>query len=238
VVVTVQEDTSPRATPSGFMLLGAVYQFTVGGQSHYTFNSPVTLTLSFDPSKIPAGATPAVYYYDDTTSQWVNIGGTVNLSNDTITVTVDHFTNYAVFATNTAQMTAPTTTTAATSAFSDVPSSYWGYAAISSLGSQGIVSGYPDGTFKPDNQITRAEFATLLVKALGLNTTGTTGTFTDVASDDWYYNSVNTAVYAGLASGTGDNLFAPNAPDHQGADGDDGGQSSGGQGSGDQCPCC
>jgi len=51
----------------------------------------------------------------------------------------------------------------------------------------------------------------MLVKALGLDNSGTNGTFTDVTSGDWYYNSVNTAVYAGLASGTGDNLFAPNA---------------------------
>ena len=96
-------------------------------------------------------------------------------------------------------------------AFSDVSASYWGYQAISSLSSKSIISGYPNGTFKPDASITRAEFATMLVKALGLNTAGTTGQFTDVTADDWYYNSVNTAVYSGLVSGTGDNLFAPNA---------------------------
>jgi hypothetical protein len=51
----------------------------------------------------------------------------------------------------------------------------------------------------------------MLVKALGLNTTGTTGQFTDVTADTWCYDSVNAAVYAGLATGTGDNMFAPNA---------------------------
>ena len=94
--------------------------------------------------------------------------------------------------------------------FTDIPAGYWAYDAISSLSSKGIVSGYPDGTFKPDTTITRAEFATMLVKALGLNTAGTTGQFTDVTADDWYYGSVNAAVYAGLVSGTGDHLFAPN----------------------------
>ena len=104
-----------------------------------------------------------------------------------------------------------TPTTPATPTFSDVPSTYWAYAAISSLCSQGIVSGYPDGTFKPENPITRAEFATMLVKALGLNTAGTNGTFTDITPDDWCYNSVNAAAAASLVSGIGDNLFAPNA---------------------------
>ena len=82
--------------PSGFEFLGSVYQFTVGGQDSYTFKIPVTLTFSFNPSQVPSGVSPAIYYYDDTTGQWVNIGGTVNCDNDTITTTVDHFTNYAV----------------------------------------------------------------------------------------------------------------------------------------------
>jgi hypothetical protein len=96
-----------------------------------------------------------------------------------------------------------------TNKFSDVSATYWGYDAISSLSSEGIVSGYPDGTFKPNAAITRAEFAAMLVQALGLNTSGTTGTFTDVTADSWYYGTVNSAVYAGLVSGMGYNLFSP-----------------------------
>jgi hypothetical protein len=95
--------------------------------------------------------------------------------------------------------------------FSDVSTSYWGYNAISSLGSKGIVSGYPDGTFKPEASITRAEFATMLVRALGLNTSGTTSTFTDVTADAWYYGYVNAAASANLVAGIGGNMFAPNA---------------------------
>ena len=93
----------------------------------------------------------------------------------------------------------------------DVSASYWGDAAISSLTSKGIVSGYPDGSFKPDASITRAEFATMLVKALGLSTSGTTDKFTDVTKDSWYYGFVNDAASLSLISGMGDNLFTPNA---------------------------
>jgi hypothetical protein len=95
--------------------------------------------------------------------------------------------------------------------FSDVPSSFWGYDAISSLSSKGIVSGYPNGTFLPNANITRAEFASMLAIVLDLNTSGTTGTFTDVTIGDWFYGSVNAAATAGLVSGTGNDLFAPNA---------------------------
>ena len=52
----------------------------------------------------------------------------------------------------------------------------------------------------------------MLVKTLGLSATGTTAQFTDVTPDDWCYNSVNTAASAGLVSGMGNGLFAPNAP--------------------------
>ncbi len=103
----------------------------------------------------------------------------------------------------------------------DVPTTYWGYNAISSLSGKGIVSGYPDGTFKPDAPITRAEFATMMVKALGLNTgiingviiplgSETTGMFTDVTPNSWCYGYVNDAAVARLVSGMGDNTFAPN----------------------------
>jgi hypothetical protein len=49
------------------------------------------------------------------------------------------------------------------------------------------------------------------VKALALNTSGTTGTFTDVTTGAWYYGTVNAAASAGIVYGIGDNLFAPNA---------------------------
>jgi hypothetical protein len=113
------------------------------------------------------------------------------------------------FATGALQTTTPPTP--ATSVFSDVPSTFWGYYAISSLGSKGIVSGYPNGTFLPNADITKTEFDSILAKALGLNASGTTGTFTDVTAGDWFYSSVNATASADLVSGTGDNLFVPNA---------------------------
>jgi hypothetical protein len=104
----------------------------------------------------------------------------------------------------TAGVQPPTTTTPSTGiAFSDVSARFWGYNIITSLATRGIVAGYPDGTFKPNAAITRAEFATMLVKALGLSITGTTTAFTDVAQGSWDYGSVNAAAAAGLVTGYG-----------------------------------
>ena len=96
--------------------------------------------------------------------------------------------------------------------FSDVPSSIWCYNAISNLCAKRIVSGYPDGTFQPNSNITRAEFCAMLVNALGLSASETEVSFTDVSPSDWYYSPVSTAVSADLVSGMGNGAFAPNAP--------------------------
>ena len=107
----------------------------------------------------------------------------------------------------TAGVQTPTTPTG--TVFSDVPPSFWGYSIITSMSTQGIIAGYPDGTFKPNADITRAEFATMLAKALGLNITNTTTAFTDVAQGSWDYGPVNAAAAAGLVSGLGNNQFGP-----------------------------
>lgn len=74
--------------------------------------------------------------------------------------------------------------------FADVKGSHWasGYIAIAS--SKGLVNGYPDGTFKPSNNVTHAEVATMLVRALGLESSET--------STPWYLNDVLTASEFGL----------------------------------------
>lgn len=55
-----------------------------------------------------------------------------------------------------------------TTKFSDVPANYWAAGYISIVSSQGIIKGYPDGTFKPDANVTYAEAVTMLVRSLGL----------------------------------------------------------------------
>ncbi len=51
--------------------------------------------------------------------------------------------------------------------FPDVNSNHWAAAQIKELSEMGVIVGYPDGTFKPDDNVTRAEFAVMAIKALG-----------------------------------------------------------------------
>ncbi|QJD85665.1 S-layer homology domain-containing protein [Cohnella herbarum] len=173
------------------------------------FDKPVTLSFKFDPARLKSNEKPVVFYYDEAKKEWVKVGGTVSGNN--ITVEVNHFTKYAVFAV--ADATLPATDGSATTkgSFSDI-AAHWAEASIKQAVSVGIVSGYPDGTFKPGRTVTRAEFAVMLMNALKPQGDGAALTFTDKAMiGSWAQKSIAQAVYAGIISGYEDGSFRPNA---------------------------
>jgi hypothetical protein len=94
--------------------------------------------------------------------------------------------------------------------FSDI-SGHWAKDYINSAIGKGVVKGYTDGTFKPDKPVTRAEFASMVNKALG-NTGSASIAFNDVPSSEWYYSDISKAVAAAYVSGYSDNSFKPNSP--------------------------
>lgn len=80
---------------------------------------------------------------------------------------------------------------------------------ITEYSSHGLVSGYPDGAFLPDANITRAEVTALLNKLELPAVNEGIAVFSDVPSYEWYYDTVNNAVKSGLVSGYEDNTFQP-----------------------------
>ena len=97
-------------------------------------------------------------------------------------------------------------TPSATGRFKDTIG-HWAQSDIEAMAARGIVTGVTADTFEPERAITRAEFATLIVKALNLSSNASTG-FSDVAKDGWYYTYVNAAANVGIISGY-DGLFRP-----------------------------
>ncbi|WP_058301434.1 S-layer homology domain-containing protein [Gorillibacterium timonense] len=94
--------------------------------------------------------------------------------------------------------------------FTDI-STHWAKVDIQSLANKLVVEGY-NNRFLPQSDITRAEFTAIVVRALGLTTTGAKSAgFKDVASTMWYADVINTAAQAGLVEGNGDGTFKPNA---------------------------
>ncbi|MCT7959930.1 S-layer homology domain-containing protein [Laspinema sp. D1] len=86
---------------------------------------------------------------------------------------------------------------------------HWAEQFILGLYNAGAVGGYPDGTFKPDDKMTRAQYAALLTKALNPPVKRDAATFKDVAEDFWGYVAVQTAYKSGFISGFPDNTFKP-----------------------------
>ncbi|OKP92164.1 bifunctional 2',3'-cyclic-nucleotide 2'-phosphodiesterase/3'-nucleotidase [Paenibacillus sp. P32E] len=103
--------------------------------------------------------------------------------------------------------TAPTATP--TPNFKDLGKVAWAQEAISSLASKGIVKGLDGSNFAPNKTVTRAEFITMLVRALNLSTSGANASFNDVKQGVWYTDAITAAVNAGIVKGSGNGKFEP-----------------------------
>ena len=86
---------------------------------------------------------------------------------------------------------------------------HWAQSQIENLVGQGVISGNPDGTFKPDSSVTRAEFIVMINRAFSFNNTVTIN-YTDVNSGDWFAPDIAKAVAAGYAVGS-NGMMNPNA---------------------------
>ena len=87
-------------------------------------------------------------------------------------------------------------------AYPDVDSTHWAAKQIEELTEKGVIVGYPDGTFKPDDNVSRAEFASMAIKALGQEhtTVAQPVTFTDIDTSFWAYDAIQKALYFDLIS--------------------------------------
>lgn len=93
--------------------------------------------------------------------------------------------------------------------FNDV-TAQWAKDVVNDLGSRMVVSGDANGLFHPDRNITRAEFAAILVRALGMNEdTGVASPFSDVNSGAWFRGAVHTAHIYHLIKGFENGTFLP-----------------------------
>ena len=86
----------------------------------------------------------------------------------------------------------------------------WAEPFIQVLAQKGIVVGYPDGTYRPDQLVTRAEFAAVLNKAFDLPATRAAKNFRDVPDNYWGRDAIEKAYRAGFIAGYPNNTFAPN----------------------------
>ncbi|WIF94035.1 S8 family peptidase [Caminicella sporogenes] len=169
-----------------------VYEFNSKGKK---FNKAITVSLPYDKNKVEDINKLGVYLYDEKAKKWEYIGGKVDEKRGVITVQLKHFSKYAVMIYN--------------KTFEDIKN-HWARDDIEYMASKHIVSGRTEIQFLPDENISRAEFITLLVKAIGLDTNKTENPFRDVSKDAWYAAFVGAAYKEGLVKGMSFEEFSPN----------------------------
>ena len=96
--------------------------------------------------------------------------------------------------------------------FADMPYGTWYYEDVRYGVAEGLVNGYTDGTFHPENTIKRSEVVSILYRAAGSPAQETAAEFPDVAADDWYAPAVAWAQAQGIVLGYDDGLFHPERP--------------------------
>jgi hypothetical protein len=93
--------------------------------------------------------------------------------------------------------------------FSDVSSDYWAKSFIQDLANRGILSGFPDGTFRPNDPVTRAQFAAMVRQAFRRSPVRDAVSFMDVPSDYWAAAAIREAYTTGFLAGYPEGVFRP-----------------------------
>ncbi|MEO0853888.1 MAG: S-layer homology domain-containing protein, partial [Cyanobacteria bacterium J06648_11] len=86
---------------------------------------------------------------------------------------------------------------------------HWAESYIDALSDTGVLGGFPDGSFKPNAQVTRAQFAAIANNAFQLADTTHTNVFNDVAGTHWAAGAIANAANSGLVAGFPDGTFQP-----------------------------
>ncbi|WP_186327885.1 InlB B-repeat-containing protein [Paenibacillus xylanexedens] len=199
--VTIEQIADPSALLTHqVQLLSPVYELLKNAPQNFTV--PVTLSLTFDPSKLQSNQRAELFYFDEQDKVWLS-AGEPTVEGKRIRVGVDHFTKFAVLAVD--QPKEP-----ADISFHDVEG-HWAKEVIQQAALQGIVKGYIDGSFKPNASVTRAEFTVMLMNTLNTEYTEAAISFTDQAKiGAWAQSAVARAVQAGFIQGDTEGAFRPN----------------------------
>ncbi len=177
-------------------LISHVYdlELLVNGKVVSSFVKALKLTLS--PMQEGDMELSNIFFFDPSTSSWEAVSGRVTKSG-AIAATLSHFSRYALLKSS--------------KTFDDI-TNHWAKLDIEALAAKQIVSGMTSELFDPDGDVTRAQFASMIARALHLEAVdaNTVIPFTDVQEDSWYYAAVSSAYQAKIISGVSVDKFSPN----------------------------
>ncbi len=184
---------TPVPNDGGMKQIGGAYELTPAASGDKV---QVTVAIPYDPTRVGSAEHLSVFYYDETAKAWKSIGGVVDKEKHTVSATLT-----VAGATKVALMEY-------TKSFKDIQG-HWAQSVIELLASRQILEGDNTGSFHPNMGITRAEFATLVTRLLGLPVKPEETGFADVSAKDWYAPYIAAARNAGLIKGITDTEYEP-----------------------------
>ncbi|MDR9749408.1 endo-1,4-beta-xylanase [Paenibacillus taichungensis] len=171
------------------------------GDRHLAWNNPaapVTVSVPYTPAaqELVNAHQIVILYIDNQGHATAVPSGRYDAKSGSMVFKTTHFSTYAV--------------AYVTKTFADVQNVLWAKQAVEALAARDIIKGISDDSFAPAASITRADFITLLVRALELKGSGTNGAaFSDVQPTAHYAQAVAIAKELGIVSGFEDNTFKP-----------------------------
>lgn len=161
--------------------------------------APVIVSIPYTPSAEERQHPDhlVVWYLDGSGEAFAVPNAKYNAETQSIVFTTTHFSTYAI--------------SFVTKSFKDIGEYEWAKEAIEALASKGVTTGTSQETFSPEQQVSRADYMVMLIKALGLSAK-VESNFTDVQSSDYYYEALGIAKALGISEGVGKNYFDPKAP--------------------------
>jgi Zn-dependent metalloprotease len=191
------------ASRTGTKLIGDAIDFSIHAEANGTSmeikdfgNTYVSRTIMLDTEVSPNEA--SVVVFNPITNKLSFVPATFKIIDGKTEVTIKRNGNsiYAVVRTK--------------KIFFDDVDKHWASEDIDYLAARSIISGLDTSTFKPNDPVTRAQFTTMLVQALGLSPDDTVS-FSDIPANAWYKGNVGAAVKSGIASGIDRHHFKPDA---------------------------
>lgn len=202
--VTIEEITDTGSLPLSDRerLVSRVFEFKKDVPGNFRVPVTVQLRLNADVTR-EDGHSILLVWLNEETGKWVALDDLhIDYENGTVSGTIDHFTKFAALS-RAADIQEPAI------ALSDIQGHYV-EETIRELTKSGIVSGYPDGTFRPNRPITRAEFVSILSSILPWEPSADK-TFADTEKH-WARSAISIAYANGIVQGVDDHRFAPDQP--------------------------
>ncbi|SFE19628.1 Fibronectin type III domain-containing protein [Paenibacillus catalpae] len=200
---TLSTTMKDKATKAGVKLIGTPVEFSVFLQSngnkqeiHDFGKTYVSRTIDISQSMDATHSTAVMY--NEATGEFTFVPATFKTENGHTVVTIKR-TGNSVYAVVQLDKT-----------FSDL-NNHWAKTDVERMASKLIVKGTSNDKFAPNAVVTRAEFAAMVVRALGISEDQAAASFKDVSSKDWFAGAVGAAVKAGIVKGYEENSFRPNA---------------------------